>query len=38
MLTDAELRAEIADHNFQLGREHFSYDVLADHLGELIPA
>jgi len=38
VLTDAELRAEIADHNFQLGREHFSYDVLADHLGELIPA
>jgi glycosyltransferase involved in cell wall biosynthesis len=38
VLTDAEARAEIADHNFRLGREHFSYDVLADHLRELIPA
>lgn len=38
VLTDAQMRAEIADHNFQLGREHFSYHVLADHLDELIPA
>ena len=38
VLTDAELRTDIADHNFRLGREHFSYDVLAGHLAELIPA
>ena len=38
VLTDAEYRAHIAEFNYEVGREHFSYDVLADHLRELIPA
>ncbi len=38
VLTDAEHRAEIADFNFELGRRHFSYEVLADHLGTLLAA
>ena len=36
VLTDPEHRAEIADFNFELGRQHFSYDVLAQHLEALL--
>jgi glycosyltransferase involved in cell wall biosynthesis len=35
ILHNPELRKEIAEHNFQLGREHFSYEVLQDKLEEL---
>ena len=35
ILHSSELRKEIAEHNFQLGREHFSYEVLHDKLEEL---
>jgi glycosyltransferase involved in cell wall biosynthesis len=35
ILHSPELRKEIAEHNFQLGREHFSFEVLEDRLGEL---
>ncbi len=35
ILHNHELRKEIAEHNFQLGREHFSYEVLQDKLEEL---
>ena len=35
ILHNPELRKEIAEHNFQLGREHFSFDVLQDKLEEL---
>ncbi len=38
VLTDPEHRAEIADFNFELGRQHFSYDVLARHLEALLAA
>jgi len=38
ILTEPELRAEIAEHNFQLGREHFSLEVLGELLKPLIPA
>ena len=38
VLTDPEHRAEIADFNFELGRQHFSYDVLAQHLEPLLTA
>ena len=35
ILHSAELRKEITEHNFRLGREHFSYEVLQDKLEEL---
>ena len=35
LLHSPELRKEIAEHNFQLGREHFSFEVIEDRLGEL---
>ena len=38
VLTDADHRAEIADFNFQLGRQHFSYEVLAERLQPLLAA
>jgi glycosyltransferase involved in cell wall biosynthesis len=38
VLTDPEYRAEIADFNFELGRQHFSYDVLAEHFETLLDA
>ncbi len=31
------LQAEIAEHNFELGRKHFSFDVLEQKLQELFP-
>ncbi|MGI9609457.1 MAG: glycosyltransferase [Acidimicrobiia bacterium] len=37
VLTDADLRADIGDFNFELGREHFSYRVLSDLLEPLLP-
>lgn len=36
ILHDADLRQEIAEHNFKLGREHFSYPVLERKLTELL--
>ncbi len=38
VLTDAEYRAHIAEYNFEIGRQHFSYEVLGERLGELIAA
>ncbi len=38
VLTDPGYRAEIVDFNFELGRQHFSYDVLAQHLEALLAA
>ena len=38
ILHDAELRAEMAEHNFALGRKHFSYDVLERKLDILFSA
>jgi hypothetical protein len=35
ILHTPELRKEIAEHNFQLGREHFSYEVLEGLLEEI---
>jgi len=35
ILHKPELRKEITEHNFQLGREHFSFKVLQDKLEEL---
>ena len=35
ILHNPELRKEIGEHNFQLGREHFSYEVLQEKLEEL---
>jgi glycosyltransferase involved in cell wall biosynthesis len=35
ILHDPELRKEIAEHNFHLGREHFSYEVLESKLEEI---
>jgi glycosyltransferase involved in cell wall biosynthesis len=35
ILHNPELRKEIAEHNFRLGREHFSYEVLQEKLEEL---
>jgi hypothetical protein len=35
ILHNPELRKESAEHNFQLGREHFSYEVLQEKLEEL---
>ena len=37
ILTDADRRAEIAEYNFELGRQHFSYQVLSDLLTPLLP-
>jgi glycosyltransferase involved in cell wall biosynthesis len=36
ILTDSALRADIVDFNFDLGREHFSYQVLSDLLAPLV--
>jgi mannosylglucosylglycerate synthase len=36
ILADADARARMTDTNFELGRRHFSYGVLADRLGALI--
>jgi len=38
ILTDDEHRADIADFNHEMGREHFSYDVLSRHLERLLAA
>ncbi len=38
VLTDAEHRAEIADFNYEIGRKHFSYDVLGQQLDDLLAA
>ena len=38
VLTDDEFRAHIADFNHEMGREHFSYDVLSEHLERLLAA
>jgi len=38
VLTDPEHRAHIADVNHEVGRQHFSYDVLGRRLGELLDA
>ena len=35
ILHNPELRKELTEHNFRLGREHFSYEVLEDKLEEL---
>ena len=35
ILHNSELRKDIAEHNFQIGREHFSYEVLKDKLEEI---
>jgi glycosyltransferase involved in cell wall biosynthesis len=37
IIHDPQLQAEIAEHNFELGREHFSFDVLEQRLQELFP-
>ncbi|MBD3854899.1 MAG: hypothetical protein IFJ96_08935 [Acidobacteria bacterium] len=34
---DPALQAEIAEHNFELGRKHFSFDVLEQKLQALFP-
>lgn len=36
ILADPEERRAITDHNFALGREHFSFDVLQGHLERLL--
>ena len=36
VLHNAKLAKEIADHNFALGKEHFSYNVLKEKLKELL--
>ena len=38
VLTDPHHRADIADFNFELGRRHFSFEVLSDHVEELLAA
>ena len=38
VLTDSEYRTHIADFNHGMGREHFSYDVLSEHLERLLAA
>ena len=38
VLTDAQYRAHIANFNHDMGREHFSYDVLSRHLERLLAA
>jgi mannosylglucosylglycerate synthase len=37
IIHDPALQAEIAEHNFQLGRKHFSFDVLEQKLQEIFP-
>jgi hypothetical protein len=32
ILHDPELRKEITEHNFRLGRQHYSYEVLQEKL------
>jgi len=36
LLTDARLRQETVEHNFQLGRQHYSLEALRGHLGLLL--
>jgi glycosyltransferase involved in cell wall biosynthesis len=36
ILTDPDRRADIVDFNFELGRKHFSYEVLSDLLAPLL--
>ena len=36
ILDDEELRRDIAEHNYELGRRHFGYDVLAELLRPLL--
>ena len=36
IVTDEDLRSEIVEHNFELGRQHFSLEVLADLLRPLV--
>ena len=38
VLTDREHRAHIAEFNHDIGRQHFSYEVLGERLGELLAA
>jgi len=38
LLTDADYRAGVAEHNHAIGREHFSYEVLAERLDQLLAA
>ena len=35
IIHDADLQREMAEHNFRLGREHFSFEVLEEKLEEL---
>ncbi|MBJ80353.1 MAG: hypothetical protein CMH60_03460 [Myxococcales bacterium] len=35
VLVDSRMQKEIAEHNFKLGKKHFSFEVLRDHLVEL---
>ncbi len=37
IIHDPALQAEIAEHNFELGRKHFSFDVLEQKLQEIFP-
>ncbi len=37
ILTNEDLRREIGEYNFELGRKHFSYQVLTDLLEPLVP-
>lgn len=37
IIHNPSLQAEIAEHNFELGRKHFSFDVLEQKLQELFP-
>ena len=36
IITNEDKRREITDHNFELGKEYFSYEVLENLLGELV--
>jgi glycosyltransferase involved in cell wall biosynthesis len=38
VLTDADHRADIVEFNHEIGRQHFSYDVLSRHLQRLLAA
>ena len=35
ILHNSELRKDIAEHNFEIGREYFSFEVLQDRLEEI---
>jgi len=37
ILSDPQAQREVAEHNFELGRRYFSYEVLEALLGDLIP-